>query len=272
MDNSIKDIIRKRRSVRTFDERPLSVEDKEKLTGYLKECDNPFGVSVEFRFLDAKEHELTSPVIVGADSYIGIKMKNEPLYEVACGYSFEKMCLYALSLGIGTVILAGTFNRKAFEKAMTLKDDEVMPVASPLGYPAEHKSVRETVMRKAIKADERLPYEKLFFANSFSNAIKKEQAGVFADALEAVRLAPSAVNKQPWRAVVCGDAVHFFEKHAKSLTGDSMDVQKIDIGIALAHFDLTMQENGIHGTFTTFNPDVELDNLTEYIISYQINR
>lgn len=269
MEN-IKDIIRKRKSVRTFDGNSLSYEHKQKLTEYLKEQDNPFGIPVKFCFLDAKEHKLSSPVIVGTDCYIAAKVNTCPQFEIAYGYSFEKFCLYAESLGIGTVMLGGTLSRKAFEKAMELADNEVMPVASPVGYPADKKSVREKLMRKVIKADERQPFEKLFFENSFAQSLTEESAGQFKDALEMVRLAPSAVNKQPWRTVVCGDSVHFFKKKSTGISTGSFDIQKIDIGIALAHFDLTLKESGTIGEFVTNTPDFEIDNSMEYIISYKV--
>jgi hypothetical protein len=88
-----------------------------------------------------------------------------------------------------------------------VKDGEVMPLASPLGYPAEKKSIREGLMRKALKADERKPFGELFFERDFSHALP--QTNPFASALELVRWAPSAANGQPWRAVVEGDNVHF---------------------------------------------------------------
>lgn len=269
MEN-IKDIIRKRKSVRTFDGRPLSDEDKIKLAEFIKHVGNPLDIPVEFRFLDAKEHKLSSPVIVGTDCFVAAKIQRGPQFEIAYGYSFEKFCLYAEALGIGTVMLGGTLSRKTFEKAMELDGNEVMPIASPVGYPADKKTVREKLMRKAIKADERQPFEKLFFEDCFEKSLTFYSAGKFAEALEMVRLAPSAVNKQPWRVVVCGDFVHFFEKKAKGMAASSFDIQKIDIGIALAHFDLTMQENGIKGHFVTDNPGIETDNSTEYIISYEV--
>ena len=51
---SVKDIIRRRKSVRTFSSGILRSEARQKLDEFLKALDNPFGVSVEFRFLDAK--------------------------------------------------------------------------------------------------------------------------------------------------------------------------------------------------------------------------
>jgi hypothetical protein len=50
---------------------------------------------------------------------------------------------------------------------MAVQPNEVMPVASPVGYPAAKKSIRESLMRKGTRADERLPFEKLFFEGDF---------------------------------------------------------------------------------------------------------
>ncbi|MDE7252872.1 MAG: nitroreductase [Acetatifactor sp.] len=271
MENSVQDLIRQRKSVRTFDGAALRKEDRQKLEQYLETLDNPFDVPITFRFLDAKEYELSSPVIVGTDLYIAAKVSRAPQSEIAYGYCFEKFCLYAERIGIGTVMLAATISRKTFEKAMEVRDTEVMPAASPVGYPAEKRSVRETLMRKGLKADERLPFGELFFEGTLAKSLTPEHAGQFRDALEMVRLAPSAGNKQPWRAVVCGDRVHFYEKKTKSMSDNPLgDIQKVDMGIALAHFDLTLKETGTDGRFMSESPDFEMDDLTEYIITYEV--
>lgn len=271
MKKSIKEIIRTRRSVRTFNNQKLSLEDKKKLQEYMENVDNPFQVPVKFYILDAKEHDLSSPVIIGTDLYIAAKVKWGENAEIAFGYSFEKVCLYAESLGIGTVMLAATMSRKTFEKAIDLQDDEIMFVVSPIGYPSEKKSVRETLMRKSIKADERLPFETLFFDKSLTHPLTLKKAGQFQEALEMVRLAPSAANRQPWRIIVNENQIHFYEKKAKAMSHQSLgDIQKVDIGIALAHFDLTMKENGIDGYFDKKEPHIDIDDTMEYVISYQL--
>ena len=265
----MKDLIQRRKSVRTFKGAALRKEDRQKLEQYLEILDNPFDVPVEFRFLDAKEHGLSSPVIVGTDLYIAAKVSRVPQAEIAYGYCFEKFCLYAEAIGIGTVMLATTISRKAFEKAMEVRDTEVMPVASPVGYPAEKKSVRETLMRKGLKADDRLPFGELFYKGSFAERLLPEYAGQFRDALEMVRLAPSAGNKQPWRTVVRGDRVHFYEK--KTMPDNSLgDIQKVDVGIALAHFDMVLKETGIDGRFMEEDPGFVIDDGMEYIITYEV--
>ena len=265
---NIKEVIENRRSVRTYSG-TLTKEDKQKLSEYINSLTNPFGVKSEFRFLSSDEHDVSSPVIVGTDEFIAAKVQQAEQFELAYGYDFESVCLYAASIGIGTVMLAGTLSRRAFEKAMELNRGEVMPLASPIGYPAEKMSVREKMMRGGVKADERLPFEKLFCKNDFTAPLQLDNAGKFGEALQMVRLAPSAVNKQPWRAVVCGNSVHFFKKGNKGFTSDEFDLQMIDMGIALAHFDLTLKEMGAQGKFVKKELLFEIENGLQYIISYE---
>lgn len=265
---SIVELIKSRRSVRTFDEKPLSEVDRNKLIAYTANADNPFGVSVEFRLLDAKEYGLTSPVIVGAKDFLAAKVKRTDNFEVAFGYSFEKVCLYALSFGVGTVMLAASLNRAAFEKAMSLAKEEIMPLASPVGYPADTMSLREVLMRKALRADKRKTPEDLFYCKNFETALKENEAGDYAEALEAVRLAPSAGNGQPWKIVVEGDNVHFYE--AKTMKDSLLgDIQKLDVGIAIAHFDLVRKEKGIEGRFVVSDPSIATPNSTYYIATFE---
>ena len=65
-----------------------------------------------------------------------------------------------------------------------------------------------------------------------------------------VRLAPSAVNRQPWRIVMKDGAFHFFEKHTREDEVPAMiDMHRIDLGIAMCHFHMTVEELGLTGRF-----------------------
>ena len=262
--------IKARRSVRTFDGRIIDEDLKQKLKFFTKDIENPFDIPVEFRFLDAKEHGLTCPVVTGTDLYVGGKIKNVPNASVAFGYSFEAFVLFAQSLGLGTVWLGGTMNRTAFEAAMELDEDEMMPCASPVGYTAKKMSVRESMMRMAIKADDRLPFEELFYDGAFDTPLSKEKAESLRLPLEMVRLAPSAVNKQPWRIVIKDDWVHFYLKRSKGFGHEGkLDMQVIDMGIALCHFALAAKECNLNITFIQTDPKLPLTDV-EYIASYKI--
>lgn len=265
----IEELVRSRKSVRTYEERALEPQDLSNLCAFMEHIENPYGLPISFRLLDVKKQKLKCPVVTGTDLYVGAKMPKSPHLNEAFGYSFEHLVLYAQSLGIGTVWIGGTMDRAAFERAMELKADEVMPCVSPLGYPATKMSLREILMRKGIRADERMPFEQLFFDKSFASPLTSEKAGVLRQPLEMVRLAPSAVNRQPWRIVTEEHAAHFYLQRAKGMGGGVLDMQKIDLGIALCHFDLAAQAAGLKPHLSTQAPAIAAPNGVEYIASYQ---
>lgn len=270
---AILELIGKRRSVRTFDGTALRPQDARKIIDFCGGAGNPYDVPIVWKLLDAATHGLSSPVIVGADAFIAGKLCRVPHAEEAFGYSFEKIVLFAESIGVGTTWIAGTMNRDAFERALALESGEVMPCVSPLGYPAKKMSLRESMMRKGVRADSRSDFGDLFFEKSFDAPLTKEKAGTLQDALEAVRLAPSAVNKQPWRVVVDGDRAHFYEKHSKGyVSATGWDIQKIDMGIALCHFELAAKERGLDVSFEISDPGIPKPEKTEYIASYAVKQ
>lgn len=269
--HNIAELIKERRSVRTYNGRTLEVNTKEQLLAYAETIQNPFGIPVVLQLLDAKEDGLICPVVTGTDLYVGGKVTHTENGSLAFGYSFEEFVLYAQSLGLGTVWLGGTMNRAAFEQAMELGEDEIMPCASPLGYAAKKMSIRENMMRKAIKADERLPFEELFFEGSFDIALTKDKAGIFSEPLGMVRLAPSAANKQPWRAVIADRTAHFYLKRSKGVShGGKLDMQMIDMGIALCHFALSAKEQGLNLVLVQDDPKLGSDAEAQYVASYRV--
>ncbi|MBO6054136.1 MAG: nitroreductase [Oscillospiraceae bacterium] len=265
---NILEAIRTRRSVRTFGD-ALRPEDGQKLLAFAETAGNPYDIPVTWKLLDAKEHGLSSPVIVGTDLYLAGKLPKVPHAEEAFGYSFEKVVLYAQSLGIGTTWIAGTMNRNAFEQAMELSDGEVMPCVSPVGYPAKKLSLREAMMRKGVKADSRLDFGELFFDGSPDQPLTESGAGELAEVLRAVRLAPSAVNRQPWRVVLDGGNAFFYEKPSLGyVSSDGWDIQRIDMGIALCHFDLAAAECGLSYTLEIRDPERTVPEDLHYIATF----
>ena len=243
------EMIRGRRSVRTFDGTPLREEDAGRILEFAGKVENPYELPIQWKLLDRKSDKLSVPVIEGTDTYIAGKMRREAHAEEAFGYSFEKVVLFAGSLGVGTTWIAGTMDRKAFERAMHLSENEVMPCVSPLGYTAKKMSLRETMMRKGVKADSRLNDEKLFFDGAFDKPLAAENAGNLQLALEMVRLAP---------------------KRGRGMASDTWDIQKIDMGIALCHFELGAIESGLHPVMDVADPGIPGQDGLIYIASFRI--
>ncbi|RFZ78481.1 nitroreductase [Lacrimispora amygdalina] len=269
--------IRERTSVRSYEPRALSTKEKDLFHDFIKTLNNPFSVNVNFRLLESsdawKGEKLgTYGVIKGARDFIGASAPDTDLALEALGYSLEHLVLYAVALGYGTCWLGGTFDRSAFSHAMDLKKGDLFPVITPLGYPADKKRPMESVMRWAAKSDQRKEWKELFFSENFSSPLSKSDAGDFAYALEMTRLAPSAVNKQPWRVVKCQNAFHFYKAKTLKEGKNSVDLQRVDVGIAACHFGLAAAEKNLPGGFKKLPvPNINTSSELIYLFSWVLN-
>ncbi len=263
------ELAKTRRSVRTFDGQMPDKQVIDELKAFAEEMTNPFGIKVRFIFLDAEKEKLSSPVLTGEKLYVSAIVERGPLAAVAYGYSFEKFLMKAHELGLGTVWIGGTMPRDKFEKASGLAEDEIMPCISPLGAVSNKMSVKESLMRKGVKADSRMKFEELFFSGDFASPITEGQAMSMGlrDDLEAVRIAPSAVNKQPWRIVIDGKNAHFYVKHDKGYTTPDYDLQVIDVGIALYHFESQMLSETKNPFIVIEKPDIAVPDGMDYVAS-----
>ncbi len=188
---------------------------------------------------------------------------------LAAGAALEKAVLLCASLGLGTCWLGGSFKRGEFGAALTVGPEERIPAVISVGYPAEKEGLLGSVMRRGAKSDQRKPYETLFFDGSFGTPLQPGGDDLSA-ALEMVRLGPSASNKQPWRGVKASDAVHFYIAHtpgyAKMLP---FDMQMLDMGIAMAHFELAARAKGMAGGWAQADPRLkDVPAQTEYVRSW----
>ncbi|WP_346871377.1 nitroreductase family protein, partial [Clostridium sp. UBA5119] len=262
-------------SVRNYKEQEVELDKRKAIETFVNSLDNPFGIKVNFHYLDNREMKDekklgTYGVIKGAMQYIGTTIKLEPMALEALGYELEAVILYLAHLALGTCWLGGTFNRKGFAKAMNIEEDEIFPIITPYGYAATKKHMKEIVMRKMIKADQRKEWNQLFYINDFQSPLTKEKAGDLEVPLEMVRLGPSASNKQPWRILIKDNACHFYEYKQPGYS-DSFpyDIQRVDMGIAAAHFDFSVKEKGLEGYFDTeCEPKLDLPNHMEYVFSW----
>lgn len=272
-DFSVQDAVIKRYSVRTYEKKAVEKELRERILSYAESLQNPLGPKMRIQFIEKEtaqngEKLGTYGIIKGAELYLGVTIPNEEYALEALGYDFEQLVLYATSLGLGTCWLGGTFNRSAFASAMEIKDGEIFPILSPLGYPSQKKSIMEQIMRRSIKASGRLPWKDIFFKDAFGKPFTEEEAGDYQFPLEMLRLAPSAVNKQPWRVVVDARGFHFFEKHSLGKVTGDVDMQRIDVGIAVCHFHLAAVEKHLQGHFERKKPAFELPADTTYVVSW----
>ena len=92
-----------------------------------------------------------------------------------------------------------------------------------------------------------------------------------------MRWAPSASNKQPWRIVRAEDAFHFYVARTRGYGRGSLlfrllklaDLQRVDLGIAMCHFELVARESGLSGEWAVRDPGIaKPDSRTGYVVSW----
>ncbi len=149
-----------------------------------------------------------------------------------------------------------------------------MPAVASVGVIEEPSAARDGTIRRVAGGGRRLPWDSIFFEDHLGVPLVPQVAGSFATALEMVRLGPSASNRQPWRVVRRGSSYHFLLRRTPGYTSGKLvgiaDVQRVDIGIAMCHFELTARELGLTGRWVIRQPVVEPeDRLTEYVVSWE---
>lgn len=270
----IVETIKKRCSVRTYQDKELKPNVREMLQSYMDNLENPFGMQVKKYIIDKKlasegEKLGTYGVIKGASTFMGISVPDKDLAHVAAGYEFENLILEATALGLGTVWLAATFNREGFASAMGVPKDELFPAISPVGYPAEKRSLTESLMRTAMRSSSRKEWNTLFYLDNFQTPLHKDESGDYAEPLEMLRLAPSDKNTQPWRVLKASNSYHFFVTYKSGISRGEEIIKRVDAGIALSHFHQTVLELGLKGCFKQTEPEnIELPQNTYYITSW----
>lgn len=254
--SNITELVKERKSVRTYEDKKLSENHLQVIREELDKLTSPFGKKVKYAFLetenDEKETSLgTYGIIKGQVDYIGASIKDEPYALEALGYELEKIMLFLTSLDIGTCWLGGTFKREDFKKAMEINIGELFPAITPVGYPKEKKTMADKLVRFMAKGNQRKPFDEIFFKEDFNTPLDKESLPLFGEALEMVRLGPSASNKQPWRVLYLDNKFHFYLEETPGYSKSfPYNIQKIDMGIAACHFDLICQEKGVDLDFS----------------------
>ena len=279
MIKDIEKIIRTRKSIRTYNNTAIEPAVKQQVLDFMK--DNSmglFGNTVEFFWIDGNADEFkdiklgTYGVISGTKSFITGKIKDSDKNFEDFGYCLEKLILYCAQLNIGTCWLGGTYNKTAFGTSLKLKEGEIIPAVSPVGYFGTKKRTIDKLFRRMAGSDNRKPFDELFFSTDFAQPLSEKEIATYSFFLEMVRLAPSASNKQPWRVILMDDVFHFYLKRTPNYNSKLLqsDLQRVDIGIGMAHFELALAEKKVNHAWLVENPGLELEELTEYIASCRI--
>jgi nitroreductase len=283
MNKPIIDIIKQRFSCREYLNRPVEKDHQRFLMDYLElNRIGPLGSCARFTLLAADGYDRNALKGLGTYGFI----KNAQAFIVGAlgqgsknledyGYLMERAVLAATDIGLGTCWLGGSFTKSSFAKKISATSTELLPAIAAVGYIAEDDNIRSQI-RKRAGMQHRLPMEQLFFDQQFGNVLTEKEMGAYSHVLEMVRQAPSASNKQPWRIIRAGNAWHFYLRRTQGYGKGTMlfnllrlaDLQRVDMGIAMCHFELTAHELGLPGSWVIDEPKLALPVGTEYTVSW----
>lgn len=285
LERPVAELIRARYSCRTYLDRPIAADVHGRLAAFLDgQVRGPLGSPTRFSLVAASPDDPqalmklgTYGFIKGATAFIvgAVGATSHDLEDY--GYLLEEAILFATGLGLGTCWLGGTFTKGSFVRRLGgLAEGESMPAVVSLGSPGEDGTQR---IRDREVGDRRLAATSLFFEERLGRPMAAPQRAGLGPALEAVRIAPSASNKQPWRIVHSGRDWHFYLERTKSYGKGSAlfsllrlaDLQRVDMGIAMCHFALTARDLGLAGSWTLDEPDLgALEAGVEYTATWRI--
>jgi nitroreductase len=288
--------IKSRISVRTYDGVPLTENERAAVSASFAEAvPGPFGSSP--RFILASRDEIedqasrssgtrnapikggvrigTYGMIVGPRDFIAGVVAKRAFACVDFGYCLEGIVLRATALGLGTCWIGGAFGRSAIARALSASKDEFVPATTPVGHAARRPSIQERLVRNSSRARVRKDPGELFFEADTSGRLEPLRAtAAWIPVLEAVRIGPSASNKQPWRLVLDrrdGEALHLVleeDERYNNMLGD-VKLQELDMGIAMRHVEVASQEMGIRGTWKRLEPSpIALEAPQRYIATF----
>ncbi|HEY9054448.1 MAG TPA: nitroreductase family protein, partial [Rectinemataceae bacterium] len=135
---------------------------------------------------------------------------------------------------------------------------EIVPAVIALGLAASRPSLAERIVRGAARARTRKPVDEIARVGKGSSVAGLPKS--WRSVLEAVRAAPSASNKQPWRLVAVGPAagadfedlawdLYMDEDYAYNRALGAVRIQNIDMGIAMRHFSIAASAFGLRGSW-----------------------
>lgn len=221
-----------RRAVRSY--APEAVSD-----GLLKEIDmeirklpllfKDVELEVELVREGEKIHQVSRGIIgdIGkntAPHYIVLSGRPAEGMRENAGFAGEHLMITMVSKGLATCWLGGAVRKKEQDKVVDTKEGHELAALIAFGNPA----VENGHIRSDLNGIPRKPLEQLMADGRIDTEWKP--------LLEAARIAPSAVNIQPWRFLRDGERLHCYISKPNFLLRKLLgQINHVDMGIALCH-------------------------------------
>lgn len=168
-----------------------------------------------------------------------------PYVQEQVGYTGEGAILEMTALELDTCWVGGFFRPKIVSSLTEIREHERVFAITPIGHAVERLSVEEHLMTGFGLTHRRRPLKDLVTGlkeSAWPSWVKV--------ALEAARLAPSAVNRQPWRFHVENNSITVSVNRFGLEFGLS---KRLCCGIAMLHIEVAALAEGKQGKWQFLN-------------------
>ncbi|HEX2985222.1 MAG TPA: nitroreductase family protein [Caproiciproducens sp.] len=228
-----------RTSRRTYNGEPIEPQAAGRLRLLVEDCNAEGGLNIRF-VEDGADlfRSLKSGMIRGVPSYFALAAEiNLPHRLEKIGYYGELLALECTALGLGTCWISGTYDKSGCQKMIGLRGGEELSGIITVGYVNPEKTLKEKTM--SLVSKKRKPVEQ--WITPSQGLPDWVENGV-----QAAGKAPSAMNGQPVRFAFENGAVTASVEKPSSYQG-------MDLGIAMAHFELGAWGAGCPGKWRLEN-------------------
>lgn len=229
MRTELYEIIEKRKSVRKFDMNSLDSVLLQQIKQFAEEV-TPLIPDIRVKFNVYSHEEVKSLLAIKAPHYVGIYSENKDNFLLNAGYMLQQMDLYLSANNLGSCWLGMAKPSVALPEAVDGLDFVIMLA---FGNPKEevHRSSKVEFKRKSLEEI-------------------REGSG-YEEIMEAARLAPSARNTQTWYFICKEKEILVCRRHTGFVTEHLMSrLNTIDVGIAMCHLDLALENRGMERDVT----------------------
>jgi hypothetical protein len=162
------------------------------------------------------------------------------------GYVGQGIILEATALNLSTCWVGVSFRPEVAASFIIIKENEKVLAVTPIGYVMEKWSMEEKIMTGFG-----LTHKRKSLAELVTGMEELKWPVWLKTALEAARLAPSAVNRQPWRFYVEPNTITISVDNLN----DTFNISKrLDCGIAMLHIELASFYCGVQGKWELLEP------------------
>lgn len=171
---------------------------------------------------------------------------DDPNIQEKVGYLGEGIILEATALNLATCWVGGFFRPEVAASLVGKRESERILAVTPIGPAPDDWSREEKIMSGFGRSHRRKPLSELV-----AGIEEKRWPDWMKVALQAARLAPSAVNRQPWRFQVGPESVTISVDNQR----DTFHISKrLDCGIAMLHLEVALQRCGVRGRWKFLEP------------------